>query len=163
MEEAVHDFDSPVAPLPSASSAPEPGPEPEPECVFDNPSFAKSTPVVAENQSLDDWGGSFGSSKKKKKKKKGAVCFDDTLAEQGAAMGSDPIEEVLLVNYTAIPDPTIEVAVAHNADECPWRVEHLSERDGWRACAPCELYVRKIASKLYPDGYPDANGFGTIK
>jgi hypothetical protein len=78
-------------------------------------------------------------------------------------MGSDPIEEVLLVNYTAIPDPTIEVAVAHNADECPWRVEHLSERDGWRACAPCELYVRNIASKLYPAGYPDANGFGTIK
>lgn len=163
MEEAVHDFDSPVAPLPSASSAPEPGPEPEPECVFDNPSFAKSTPVVAENQSLDDWGGSFGSSKKKKKKKKGAVCFDDTLAEQGAAMGSDPIEEVLLVNYTAIPDRTIEVAVAHNADECPWRVEHLSERDGWRACVPCELYVRNIASKLYPAGYPDAIGFGTIK
>jgi hypothetical protein len=160
MEEAVHDFDPPEAPLPSAPSAPEP--EPGPECVFDNSLLAEPTPVVVEDQSWDDWGGSFGLSKKKKKKK-GAVCFDDTLAEQEAAVGSDPIEEVLLVNYTAVPDPTIEVAVAHNADECPWRVEHLSERDGWRACAPCELYVRKIASKLYPAGYPDANGFGTIK
>jgi hypothetical protein len=166
MEEAVHDFDSPEAPLPSAPSAPapeaEPEAEPEPECVFDNPPFAESTPVVAESQSLDYWGWSFGSSTKKKKMK-GAVCFDDTLTEQGPAMGSDPTEEVLLVNYTAIPDPTIEVAVAHNADECPWRVEHLSERDGWRACVPCELYVRNVASKLYPVGYPDANGFGTIK
>lgn len=118
--------------------------------------------MVAENQLLDNWAGSFGSGKKKKKKK-GAACFGDTLAEQGAAMGSDPIEEVLLVNYTAIPDPIIEVAVARNADECPWRVEHLSERDCWRTCAPCELYVRNIASRLYPAGYPDAIGFDTIK
>jgi hypothetical protein len=159
MEEPVQDYDLPEAPLPSAPSAP----EPEPECVFDNSLLAESTPVVVEDQSWDGWGGSFGLSKKMKKKKKGAGCFDDTLAEQEAAMGSNPIEEVLLVNYTAVPDPAIEVAVSHNADECPWRVEHLSERDGWRACAPCELYVRKIASKLYPAGYPDANGFGTIK
>jgi hypothetical protein len=130
MEEAVYDFDPPEAPLPSAPPAPEPEPEPEPEleCVFDNPPPAEPIPVVVEDQSWDDWGRSFGSSKKKKKK--GAVCFDDTLAEQEAAMGSDIVEEVLLVNYTEIPDPTIEVAVAHDADECPWRVEHLSERDG---------------------------------
>jgi hypothetical protein len=34
-------------------------------------------------------------------------------------MGSDIVEEVLVVNYTEIPDLTIEVAVAHDADECP--------------------------------------------
>lgn len=178
MEEAVHDFDSPEAPLTSAPPAPEPErepapepepelepepePEPEPECVFDNPPLAEPTPLVVEDQSWNDWGGSLGSSKKKKKKK-GAVCFDDTLAEEEAAMGPDLIEDVSLVNYTQVPDPTIEEVVAHDADECPWRVEHLSESDGWRACAPCELYVRKIASKLYPAGHPDANGFGTTK
>jgi hypothetical protein len=159
-EEAVHDFDAPEAPLPSALSAPEP--EPEHGCVLDDPPLAEPTPVVMEDQLWDDWDGPFGSSKKKKKKK-GAVCFDDTLAEHETAIGSDLIKEVSLVKYTTVPEPAIEVAVGHDADECPRRVEHLSERDGWRACAPCELYVRKIASKLYTAGFPDLNGFGTIK
>ena len=155
--EAVHNLDPPEAPLPCAPSAP----EPEPECVLYNPPLVESKPVVVENQSWDDWAGFSGSGKKKKKK--GVVCFDDTLAKQEADTVSDPKEEVLIVNYTAAPGPTVEVAVAHNTDECPLRLEHLSERDDWRACEPCKMFVRKIASKLYPAGYPEANGFGTTR
>ncbi|KAH6616378.1 hypothetical protein C7974DRAFT_379297 [Boeremia exigua] len=146
VEEAVYDYVPPEAPLPSASPVPEVEPVPEaeaeaePECVAEDPPPPEPTPVVVEDPSWDNWGWLSGSSKEKKKH--GAVFFNDTPAQQEAATGSDIVEEVLPVDYTIIPDPTIEVAVAHNTDECPRRVEHLSGRDGWRACASCELCKR---------------------
>lgn len=152
LEEAVHDHDAPEPPLPS-------GPlEADPESVSNHFPLTESTPVVLGDQMWSEFGPS-----KKKTKKKGAMCLVKTPAEEEAALGSDLIEEALLVHYTEVPDPTVELAVVRDAEECPWRVEHLSESDGWRTCVPCELYVRKIASKLYPTGYSDATEVGTIK
>ncbi|KAF1828446.1 hypothetical protein BDW02DRAFT_652053 [Decorospora gaudefroyi] len=58
-------------------------------------------------------------------------------------------------------DSAIETGATSKDGGCELRSEHLSRDDGWQNCKPCELYMRKIALKLYSVGLPNVNGFST--
>ncbi|KAH8621985.1 stomatin family protein [Alternaria alternata] len=58
-------------------------------------------------------------------------------------------------------DPAMETGATSKNDGCELRPAHLSRDDGWQNCRPCELYMRKIAFKLYQEGPPNVKGFST--
>ncbi|KAF9695335.1 hypothetical protein EKO04_006320 [Ascochyta lentis] len=139
----------------------EPVVEPPPPEVEPEPEPATELPPVERDE--DPWGdgwGSLPSSFKKKKSKKGksSAVFDEPVPEPEPAPGSDLIEPNIPVEDADVARSTVEVVSVPEADNCPWRQEHLSEGDGWRTCTLCETYMRDIALKLHSAGLVDVNG-----
>ena len=86
---------------------------------------------------------------------------DGILPEPETAVGTDLIdgEPAVSVDEASTLISTTEMGATPFGDDCPLRYEHLSRSDGWKACEPCELYMRRLALKLHSAGLPDVNGF----
>jgi hypothetical protein len=59
-------------------------------------------------------------------------------------------------------DATAQTFDSYDDDDCGLRLDHLSRNEGWQNCKPCELYLRKIATKLHAVGPPNVHGFNAI-
>ncbi|KZM24703.1 uncharacterized protein EKO05_0007116 [Ascochyta rabiei] len=150
-------------PAPSPPEPPPPTSPLEPEVVAEQPPADDGAcpPPVEETEGM--WG--LGIKKKKKKSKK----FDDETHDESPppepepAPGSDLIEPYPVVEHAnGIPSTAETIEVSENND-CPLRLKHLSEGDGWKTCRPCEAYMRGIAFKLHSAGLVGVNGFSAVQ
>ncbi|RAR05686.1 stomatin family protein [Stemphylium lycopersici] len=56
----------------------------------------------------------------------------------------------------------IDIGAASADEDCEFRLQHLSESDGWQDCDPCVLYMRRIAFKLHAGGLSTVDPFAPM-
>jgi hypothetical protein len=83
---------------------------------------------------------------------------DAELKKSGEERATAAIAEGSMSTF----DATAQTFASYDDDDCGLRLDHLSRNEGWQNCKPCELYLRKIATKLHAVGPPNARGFNAI-
>ncbi|KAJ4993143.1 hypothetical protein SVAN01_01495 [Stagonosporopsis vannaccii] len=126
------------------------------EMVLETALNLERSSIEKEEDSLGEiWG---GNKKKKKKGKRKATCKTPPQ-EPDIALDSDLVVPRAIDADAEDLRSTVQTRPMPG-DDCPQRLGHLFEGDGWKDCKVCQAYMREMASKLHAAGLSEVTRFG---